>query len=335
MNGKMIIEISNASLLKFFLSFLFLFLIYFLKDILLWFLFALVIAILLSPVIDFFSRKIPRGLSVIIVYLFLIIFISYFLNLLTSPFLKDLKEFSRSLPLYLKEISPFLENLPLKEKIGWERLISFLEKNLAEISKNIFKLTTTFFGGLFSFFTILFLAILISLEEKGLERAISLIFPKKYDHYALKIFRNYRKKVSGWFGVRILGCFLVGFLTYFLLKAFKINYALSLALFGGISNFVPIIGPIICGIFIAFISFFSSPLKAFLIVLFFILIQQIENLLTPLLAKKFIHLPSSLILLSLLAGGKLFGILGAILSIPIFAIFYELIKDYLEKRRSF
>ena len=64
-------------------------------------------------------------------------------------------------------------------------------------------------------------------------------------------------------------------------------------------------------------------------------IQEIENkIISPLLMKKFINIPPVLVLVSLLVGTELFGLLGAIFSVPIFGIIYEFVKEFLEKRKE-
>jgi predicted PurR-regulated permease PerM len=67
----------------------------------------------------------------------------------------------------------------------------------------------------------------------------------------------------------------------------------------------------------------------------FTLIQQIENsILTPILTKKFVGLSPALVLLSLAIGGKLWGLLGAILAVPLAGILFEFLKDFLNKKRE-
>ena len=62
---------------------------------------------------------------------------------------------------------------------------------------------------------------------------------------------------------------------------------------------------------------------------------QIEgNILTPILSKKFIGLPPVLVLIALLIGGQLWGIMGAILAIPLAGIFFEFVRDFFKKRKD-
>ena len=102
----------------------------------------------------------------------------------------------------------------------------------------------------------------------------------------------------------------------------------------GSLNFIPVVGPILAGILIFLIVSLDSIPRAIWALVAFILIQLIEgNILTPILTKKFIGLPPVLVLISLSIGGKLWGILGAILAIPLAGIIYEFLKDFLEKRK--
>jgi len=70
-------------------------------------------------------------------------------------------------------------------------------------------------------------------------------------------------------------------------------------------------------------------------VAFFTLIQQVENnIVIPLLSKKFIEFPAILVLLSLLVGDALWGLAGAILAIPMFGLLYDFVHDYLIKTKK-
>ncbi|MFC1630258.1 AI-2E family transporter, partial [Patescibacteria group bacterium] len=63
--------------------------------------------------------------------------------------------------------------------------------------------------------------------------------------------------------------------------------------------------------------------------------QQIENnILTPILTKKYVNIPPVLVLVSLVIGGKLLGFLGALLAIPLAGILFEFMKDFLKQRKE-
>jgi len=173
------------------------------------------------------------------------------------------------------------------------------------------------------------------LEEKGLEKVVGALSPKKYEAVVLSILEKSQRKVAGWFGTKILSSVFISVLTFLICYVLSIEYAISFGLFTGVFNLIPIIGPVISGAVIGIILVTSSWLKAAFFIAAFILIQQIEgNILTPVLTKKFIGLPPVLVLVALLVGGKLWGFMGALLAIPMAGIFFEFLRDFLKKKKE-
>ena len=126
----------------------------------------------------------------------------------------------------------------------------------------------------------------------------------------------------------------MGFASYFTFLLFDVRYPVSLALLAGVLNFIPIIGPVVTGFLILVVVGLDSPVMALLVVAAFTLIQQIEsNILTPALSKRFVGVSPALVLVALAIGGKLWGLLGAVLVVPLLAILVEFGNDYLERRR--
>ncbi len=181
-----------------------------------------------------------------------------------------------------------------------------------------------------------YLAFFLSLAEKGVERVLRILSPKKYEEYILALFERCQTKVSGWFGARILACLFVAVASFIIFYLFKIKYAIILAFLAGILNFIPFLGPLITGILlILLVGVSDSWLKALIILVAFIVVQQIENnIISPVLTRKFVGLPPILVLLSLVVGSIIFGFLGAIFAVPVFGILYEFIKEFLEKRKE-
>jgi len=336
MNNEKILDISWKTIFKIFVSVLCFYLIYLIRDILIWFIFATIISILFNPAIDFFQKKkIPRVLVVILLYIVIFGIFGYALYKITPLFIKEIKQFVLLFPQYFEKIAPPLQQLGITTFENIENFIKLLEDNLVGMSKNVFNAIFAIFGGIFATFTILALSIFLSLEKKGVEKAIMDFLPRRYDIYVLNLWKKYQQRVTGWFGLRILSCIFVGITTFLVLKGFNLNYAFSLALFAGIIDFIPILGPIIAGVIIALIALLDSWFKAVLVIVFFILIQQIEgNIITPILGRRFVRLPPVLILLALLIGGKLLGILGAVLAIPLAGILFEVFKDFLKQRKE-
>jgi predicted PurR-regulated permease PerM len=216
-----------------------------------------------------------------------------------------------------------------------ESFVNILGGALDRIAANIFNVLFIIFGGIFKTIFILTIAIFLSLEEKTIEKSLNFLFPKKYEDYALSLWRRCQKKVSGWFLIRILTCLFVGAATFAVLLLFNIRYPASLGLFAGILNFIPYLGPLITAVLLFIIISLENVYKAVFVLIVFILIQQIENsILTPVLSKKIIGLSPVLVLMSMAIGGVLWGFLGAILAVPLAGILFEFLKDFLKKKKE-
>jgi len=336
MNNDKILDISWGAVLKIFIATLCLYIIYQVRDILVLFIFALIISVLFNPVIDFLNKlKVPRVLAVIFVYLGFFGIISLSVYLIVPLFINEIQNFSQFLPRYFEKIAPPLRGLGVEAFGDLESFIALFGKTLEEMAANIFNALFAVFGGIFSTVFVLTIAIFLSLEEKGVEKSLSLLFSKKYEAYILSLWSRCQSKVSGWFLSRILGCLFVGLACYIAFLLFKVSYPFSLGLLAAALNFIPIVGPIIAGIIIFVIISLENMLRAIFVLIIFILIQQVENnIVLPALAKKFIGLSPVLVLVALAIGGTLWGFLGAILAVPLAGILFEFFREFLQKKRE-
>jgi len=336
MDGEKILDISWGTIFKIFFAGLIFYFIYLTRDILILFIFALIISVLFNPAIDFLVKKrIPRGLAILVVYLSVFGFLGLMIYLIAPIFIYEIQQFTQLFPQYFEKVAPTLKGLGLAVFENFDSFTKAIEGWLVRASSSIFAALGAIFGSIFSTITIFSIAIFLSMEEGGMEKTLSLLFPKKYEAQVLSIWDRCRNRVAGWFGTRILSCLFVGLATFFACKILAIKYALSFGLLAGISNIVPIIGPLLVGAVIVLFTLLDSWAKAIFILVIFILIHQIEgNVITPLLSKRFVGLPPALVLIALMIGGKLWGIMGAILAIPLFGILFEFVREFLKKRRD-
>lgn len=330
------LDISWGTIIKIAAGFLGIYIVYLVRDILIWIIFALIISILFNPAIKFLQRlKIPRALSVVFVYLTVFGFLAVSIFGIAPMFISEIQQFSQLFPQYFERIAPTLSNLGIEAFENMETFNKTMIQMLQKASSDILSALGLIFGGIGSTLFVLSIALFLSLEEKGIERVLALIAPKKYEAHTLSIWEKSQNKVSAWFGARILTCIFVGILFFIALLLFKTKYALTLAFLATILNFVPIIGPIITGVVaFAFIAL-ESWSKGIFVLIVFILIQQVENnILTPALTKKFVGISPVLVLISLAIGGKLLGIVGAILAVPMAGIAFEFLGDFLKRKKE-
>ena len=336
MNQESILNISWGSIFKVCIAVMSLYILYLIRDVVVWFIFALVISTLFNFLIDSFEKKrIPRIATAIFLYSSIFILLSFFIYKTAPMFLSEVQEFSQNVPGYFQQVSPVLEKFGVQIAQDTMSFTSNLEIGLSKMSQNVFNALFAIFGGVFSTIFIISLAFFISLEKGLVEKILITFSSVKHHRYLRYLIERSKKKVGAWFISRIIGMFFVGVLTYFVLKVFNVNYAFILSLLVAIFDFVPMIGPILGGLIVTAIVALSSPIQALFVLIAFVIIQILEgNLLLPLLFKKFIGIPPSLVLISLVVGGKLWGILGAILIIPLVGIIFEVLNDYLERSKK-
>ena len=336
MQEERVLDISWGTFLKIAIVFLGFYILYSIKDILLWTLFGLIISILFNPAINFLERRrIPRVIAAIFVYVAVFAILSLIFYWTIPIFIIEAQQFIQLFPQYFEKLAPPLRGLNIEAFENFETFTQTLQDWLVRASSSIFGAIVSIFGGIFSTTTIFAIAVFFSIEEKEVDKAMKLLAPKKNETYFLRLWERCQIKTAAWFGARALSSLFVGLITYITLRIFSIEYAAVLALFAGVMDIIPVLGPIFSGLIIIILTSLSSPAKAFLILIALILIQQIEgNVITPILTKKMVGLPAILVLIALLIGGKLWGILGAVLTIPLVGVIYEFLRDYLQKRRE-
>lgn len=331
-------DISVEAIIKIFIAGFIFYVIYLAKDIALWFFFALIISVLLEPAINFLRwMRLPKLLAIILIYLSIFGFLGLLIYITAPIFIFEIRQLSQNLPDYFEKVDPLLKQFGVDLEYVFTDITKVLVTGLERSSGGIISALLAFFGGVSSAIFILTLAFFLSLEEKGPERVLVLLTPKKYEEYIIALFEKSQRKVAGWFGARLLSCLFVGVASFIILYIFDVKYAFMLALVAGTLNFVPYIGPLITGILLAvFVSVSANSI----IILFYVLVSMVaiqiidNNLLTPVLMKKMINLPPALVLIALLMGSQLLGFLGTVFAVPVFAIVYEFLKEFLEKRRE-
>jgi predicted PurR-regulated permease PerM len=330
------LDISWGTILKIAVGLFTFYLIYLIRDILIWVIFGLIISVLFNPVIDFLQRKyFPRVVATILVYVLVFGTVGFLIYSIAPMFVTEIQQFSQSLPDYFDKISGPLQSLGIEAFQNFDTFTKAFEEGLTKASTSIFTAIGAVFGGIISTITIFSIALFLSLEEKGIDRVIGVLAPKKYEAFAMHLWTRTQKQVSGWFGARVLCCLFVGLTTFVTCYVLNIKYAVSFGLLAGVLDMIPLLGPVIAGAAIIMLVAATSWTKALFFIVAFVIIQQIEgNILSPVLTKKFIGLPAVLVLVAVMVGGKLWGLMGALLAIPIAGIMFEFIRDFLKKRKE-
>ena len=150
-------------------------------------------------------------------------------------------------------------------------------------------------------------------------------------NFILRLATQSNMTFSRFIGGKILDSFIIGILTFIILTIFKMPYVILISVIVGVTNIIPFFGPFIGGIPAAIIILFVSPTKALWFVIIIIIIQQIDgNIIGPKILGDSIGISAFWILFSLLVAAKLMGFVGMVIGVPLFAIFYSIIKEIVE-----
>ena len=131
---------------------------------------------------------------------------------------------------------------------------------------------------------------------------------------------------------RIIDSFIIGVLTFIVLKICGIQFALMISVIVGVTNVIPFFGPFIGAIPSVFILLLEEPVQALYFVIIIVIIQQIDgNIIGPKIVGNAIGLGSFWVLVAVLVGGGLFGFTGMALGVPVFAVLYRYVNKLITK----
>ncbi len=337
------VNISSLTIVKVLLVVLGLLFMWAIRDIIAMVFVAWVLASALDPFIDRLARwRIPRSLSILTVYLFFIAFVGFVVYVLVPPVTTELSSLAKNFPAYYGPIKNALANV---QKTGegagllftLQQALDNTVASLSNLTSGLYGAVTSVFGGIITTIGILVIAFYMTVEEDGIKNFIQSISPVNYQPYITKKLNQIQNKLSSWLWGQIVLMFFVGLISGIALWLLGVKYSLILGLLAGLTEFIPIIGPIIAAIpaaFFALTDFSDAPWKFGVVILVFIVIQQIENqILVPRIMRRAVGVNPVIVIVALLIGAKLGGLIGMLLAVPLVTIIGIFMEDFLQSRR--
>ncbi|MBU1179682.1 AI-2E family transporter [Patescibacteria group bacterium] len=337
---KVMFDVSLGAILKVVAVILALFFLYLVRDIVVIFIVALILATLISPLSDWFAKKrIPRALAVLLIYIVLIGVLSMVLTLLIPPLVEQSGQLIQKLSVYWDDMVSRVSALKdLAVTQGWvgdaQDGLKSLQAGLPKALSGIFSTLSGFFGGIVTFILILVLTFYMVVEGDALKKFFKSIAPERYQPHLVGLMTRAQHKIGLWLrGALTLGL-IVGIFVYIGLTILGVKYALVLAILAGLLELIPYFGPPIAAVPAVFLAFSQAPIKGFLVLALYVIIQQLENnILVPKVMQKAVGLNPVVSILSLGIGFKLAGFLGAILAIPVATAVGVFVMDFIELRK--
>lgn len=331
---KHVIEISWASLWRILLFVIFVAVLYLGRQVLLGLFLALVISSGLDFPVDFLEEhRIPRTLGVIIVFLasaLILIIIAYrvvpFLILDLNTIFAGINHSSAT-----RWLEPFVS---FEQNQSFQLFFSHLSTQLFSGTVSPLSTLSDLFGSLGLAVAVLVSSFYLSLSHDGVDRFIRAVMPQNYEDATLRIYHRSRRKIGFWFRTQLLLSCVMGGSTWLALTLLGVDHAFLIGILAAIFELVPFVGPILSGTVAVIAAFGTSTALALYTLIVFLVLHQIEaNVMVPLLTKRAVDLHPVIVITALIMGIEIGGFLGAIVAVPLAAVFQEIIEDWSRNKR--
>ena len=295
----------------------------------------------LSPVVDFMESRLgwSRSLCSSVLVIGIVVLVGGAVLILIQPFVDAVRSFNDNLPRLVDEarnsdLGSFLNG-------GSDSLdtlkshSSDIADGVAKVSGGIVHVGVSAFGAVTLLFSVTFLTLFGLIDEPRVRDSIGgLLYREKRDRYERvtdNVIRTTSRYMLGNLAISVI-CATVYGLTAAILG---LPYALALALIAGILDIIPNIGSLIAGIIVGIVALSVSLFALIVFVVVILVYQQVENyLLQPTIIGRVTHVSGFIVIVSVLVFGSLFGIVGAIIGVPIAAAIEIVLDEATADRRA-
>lgn len=306
------------------------------------------------------KRKQMRAIAVLITMCIFLLMVYSLFSTILPQLINSIREISDKLPQYIRNLdvtaNAWLENNPDLQELSnvfikgyyatlsdyvFQQLLPALpdENTLPRlVSRSFMTVVNVFFDVLVG--VIVAIYILNSKERfttRGKKMAYSL-FREDFANELIGGFRFVNKTFKGFIGGKILDSIIIGILCYIGCMILKINYPLLISVIVGVTNIIPYFGPYIGGIAGALLLVMIDPMNALEFLIFVIVLQQFDgNILGPKILGGSTGLSSFWVIFAITFFGSIWGIVGLLLGVPVFAVIYaffaRLTNHFLAKKK--
>lgn len=283
------------------------------------------LAYILDPFASFLeSRGMSRTSATVSIFLLLIViaFISYLIFLpILSEEIKTLKGgfSSENAELLIYRLENFIvSNVPFLS-IKDLNMLNRLHATTARIGDWIITHTFDAASIIVNIILIPFITFFIMKDGRRLEKEFVNIVPNKYFEFTLYLLHRVNTQVGRYLRGQVIDATIVGILATFAMWLLGVKYFFIIGIFAGVANLIPYFGPITGAIIAVVISIFQTGSfhLALYVITAFLIIKLIDDaIILPVVMSKSVHISPLTVLLAIMIGGKLFGVLGMVLSVP-------------------
>ena len=333
------------------------------------FIIGLGIAFLLNPVVKILKKPIRKLTgkwcktqakadslaNVFSVILTIVLFIAFLVILLSIvlPQIKDsvLKLYD-NIPTYMNNVKNWLNNIFKGNQSVMDVINKYLDNFQETMSKllsntlipnldTILLKVTSGIMGVFGAVINIFVGIIVSIyvlldKEKMKAKSKKLIystFSKERGNKVLDGLEYVNRVFGGFINGKVIDSLVIGILTGLFCAMVDMPYGALVAVIIGVTNIIPFFGPFIGAVPSAFLILVEDPKMALVFVIFILVLQQLDaNIVQPVVLGESTGLSGLGVLIAIMVGSSMFGIVGMILAVPVFAIIYTILTILLRNR---
>ena len=299
------------------------------------------------------SVTVSKGIATLISILAIFFVIGSLLYLIIPQLIESVTVIAKEMPGYIRNVVVFLQDsanhLPNSFKAQAEALISEAggsftdwvqstllpryDSILATISESILGIL----GTIMDFFIgVIICAFFINRKEVFLAQAKKTIVAVFREDHADGILRGAaftNKTFWGFISGKLIDSLVIGILCFIVMSILHWPYAVLISVIIGVTNIIPFFGPFIGAIPSAFLMFMVSPKLCLAFIVFIFILQQVDgNIIGPKILGETTGLSSIWVIFAILVGSGLFGVLGMILGVPVFAVLYAYFCYWINRR---
>ena len=300
---------------------------------------SIVFAIIFNPIVQWIERwhirrwSPGRGAAILIFVGLVLTGIAVFVTFAGAPIARDSEELTRDLPQNVESVQRRLRSLPFGNAIANRVNENEMRQWIQAGAQRAFGLLRGVMSGVMALFTLALLTAYFMLDGgRAFRWAMSLVPVHVRDRLSATLQRGARR-MQRWLYGQLTLMLILGSATALVFGLLGVRYFYALAVFAGIANFVPVLGPIATVVLAAAVAALDSWTKVLGVFIFYFIYQQVENAyLTPRIMKEAVDLPGIAVIVALTIGGEMAGLLGAIVAVPTAALVATILNEYVVRQ---
>lgn len=334
---RLLIDISWEALLKLVILAIIIWAVLALRNILFLIFVVFIFVAAVNPTIRAMQRYLSRPIAVTFFFTILFLVILGLSYLFLPKVIEQINQLVKNFPVFLETLRPFLDSLdPGRYTQLIDTTVQNLSSNAERVGSNVVQTMIGFFGGLTTIIVGFVLSFYLLLEERNAKEFFHQIMPTDRYHAVYSTLRKISIQLGNWIRGMLGVMLVVGVLNIIAFWALGLPSPLALGIWSGLAEAIPYIGPFIGVIPGLIVAIADGELwrVVLVIVINFFVIQQLQNFyITPKIMSKAIGLSPVLVILAIMVGIELFGIIGAIIALPMAAVISVVVSEWSNLRQ--